>query len=209
MIAAGYRLAGWLKSAARRKAARARMARFPGPLRLHIGCGKNHFPSWVHLDMNDALLHLDVLWHADDALPCEDGTVELIYSEHFLEHLPVEVGVRYLKECYRVLRPGGVLRTAMPSLDVLLDKCCSGDWRDQDWLTWPEYRFIQTRAEMLNIAFRWWDHQWLYDREELGRRLREAGFTEIADTAWGESSHPELCRRETRKDSILICEARK
>jgi predicted SAM-dependent methyltransferase len=95
----------------------------------------------------------------------------------------------------------------MPSLDFLLERLCAGRWREQDWLTWPDHQFIQTRAEMVNIFFRWWGHEWIYDAEEFHRRLKEAGFTDIRDVAWGESEVPELRKRETRKDSLLICEA--
>ena len=54
---------------------------------------------------------------------------------------------------------------------------------------------------------RWWEHRWLYDREELHRRHREAGFHRISDVAWGESTYAQLVGRESRKDSRLICEA--
>lgn len=131
----------------------------------------------------------------------------MIYSDHLLEHLKVEPGVGLLRECRRALQPGGTLRFSMPSLDNLLEKCCSGNWKDQDWLTWPDHTFIQTRAEMVNIFFRWWGHEWIYDAEEFHRRLREAGFTDIRDMPWGKSELPDLCDRETRKDSLLICEA--
>mgnify|MGYP003793632747 CR=1 FL=1 len=99
------------------------------------------------------------------------------------------------------------MRVAMPSLDDLIKKSYEGNWREQDWLTWPKYQHIKTRAEMLNISFREWGHQWLYDREELHRRLQEAGFTKIKDVEWGVSDWPELCGLETRLDSGLICEA--
>jgi predicted SAM-dependent methyltransferase len=52
-----------------------------------------------------------------------------------------------------------------------------------------------------------WGHQWLYDREELHRRLREAGFSIVTDKEWGASDEPALQNRETRPDSLLICEA--
>src|SRR5205814_2367959 len=129
----------------------------------------------------------DLVWDLSRSIPVGDGTCNLIFTEHLLEHLPPDCGVAFLRECQRVLVPGGVVRVAMPSLDVILEKA-TGDWRDQDWLRWPEYQFIQTRAEMLNIAFRWWGHQWLYDRQELHRRLGEAGFVEIRDVARGESA---------------------
>jgi predicted SAM-dependent methyltransferase len=95
----------------------------------------------------------------------------------------------------------------MPSLYVLVEKSANGTWRDQAWLQHPDHQHISTRAEMLNISFYQWGHKWLYDREELHRRLREAGFNEIEDMEWGQSKNGELQNREWRKDSLLICEA--
>jgi len=96
----------------------------------------------------------------------------------------------------------------MPSLEAVVGSYVAKDWKaEQDWLTWPEYQFIATRAEMLNISMRWWNHQWLYDREELHRRHREAGFAQIDDVRWGESTFRQLVNCETRKDSKLISEA--
>jgi predicted SAM-dependent methyltransferase len=184
-----------------------KLSQFTRPYKLHLGCGKVKFDGWINIDLEEKLDTVDIVWNVSDGLPFEDGSCQMIYHEHMLEHLPVEKGVFLLRECHRVLQVGGVLRVAMPSLDVLLEKANSENWRDQDWLTWPEYQFIQTRAEMLNISFRWWGHQWLYDREELHRRLHEAGFRQVRDVEWSYSDVPELKKRETRKDSLLICEA--
>jgi predicted SAM-dependent methyltransferase len=189
-----------------RSVARRTLAQQPQPYKLNLGCGRVRLDTWVNID-SDPWVAPDIVWDLAWGLPAGEASCRLIYCEHLLEHLAVEDGLFLLKECRRALQAGGILRIAMPSLDVLIDKSSGGDWRNQDWLTWPEYRFIQTRAEMLNIAFRWWGHQWLYDREELRRRLREAGFSEIRDAAWGVSEDGELCRRESRKDSLLICEA--
>ncbi|MEG4086302.1 methyltransferase domain-containing protein [Microcoleus sp. POL10_C6] len=177
--------------------------------KLHIGCGQVKLAGWVNIDES---LHpgiTDVQLDITKGLPYDDNSCSLIHHEHFLEHLSAEAGLNFLKECYRVLKLGGVMRIAMPSLDLIIEKYYLGNWKDQDWLKWPEYQFIQTRAEMLNISFRWWGHQWLYDREELHRRLQEAGFTIIRDVEWGNSDIPELRKLETRKDSLLICEAEK
>lgn len=83
-----------------------------------------------------------------------------------------------LKEAYRVLRPKGALRVAMLGLDDLVDTY-QNNWRCMDWVKCPEFAFIQTRAEMTYIAFRWWGHQHLYNRGELQRDLRNAGFCDI------------------------------
>jgi predicted SAM-dependent methyltransferase len=202
----GETLAG--QKAAERRAAEERIREYPNPYKLHIGCGRVRFEEgWVNIDSDPEISLPDIVWDLGRGFPVPDGSCGLIYSEHLLEHLAVDDGVSLLRECLRSLAPGGRLRFAMPSLEYVLERCCSGKWREQDWLTWPDHQFIQTQAEMLNIAFRWWGHQWLYDREEFHRRLREAGFTQIRDVAWGESDIPELRNRETRKDSLLICEA--
>lgn len=203
---------GWraLKAAVRaRRLARARstLARFSPPYKINAGCGELYFDGWVNLDCNQALKHVDLQWDLSRGLPVPDASCTLIYSEHVLEHLSVEQGLVFLRDCRRALVPGGVLRTAMPSLDDMIEKSASGHWRDQAWLDEPQWRFIASRAEMFNIMFRWWGHQWIYDRDELYRRLREAGFEMIRDVAWGESTIDELRGRETRNNSLLICEA--
>ena len=71
----------------------------------------------------------------------------------------------------------------------------------------PEYQFIQTRAEMINVSMRWWGHRYLYDGEELERRMRDAGFATIRRCGYGESTVAELAGLETRPDSMLILEA--
>ncbi len=184
-----------------------RLARFTPPYKLNAGCGTVYFEGWVNIDFDPAAPRLDLCWDLAEGVPLPDASCEVIYSEHMLEHLSVEQGLQFLRECRRTLRPGGVVRIAMPSLDDMIEKSAAGRWREQAWLDEPQWRFIASRAEMFNIMFRWWGHQWIYDREELHRRLREAGFEVIRDVAWGESEVACLRQRETRNNSLLICEA--
>lgn len=189
--------------------AKNKLRKFNQPYKVNVGCGTVRINGWLNIDSNHKLKTVDLVWDVTNGFPMENDTCEYIYCEHLLEHLNVRQGVAFLRECSRTLRPTGVLRIAMPSLDDLLERSCNGRWREADWLTWPQYQFIKTRAEMINIAFRWWGHQWLYDREELFRRLKESGFNNIDFVEWGKSNIPELNNKETRKDSILICEAKK
>ncbi len=140
--------------------AQKQIRRYGCPYKLHIGCGHVKFEGWVNIDLNGTADEVDIVWDATKKFPLEDESCAFIYSEHFLEHLTIEQASLFLCECRRLLELGGVLRIAMPSLETIVKKYSSLDWRDQDWLSWPEHRFIQTRAEMLNIAFRWWGHQW-------------------------------------------------
>lgn len=178
------------------------------PYKLHLGCGQVHFDGWVNVDAR-RLAGVDMVWDLTYGVPSVDRACSFIYTEHMLEHLRVEEGLSFLRECRRALHDDGVLRIAMPSLDFILGRAVSSDWRDQEWLRRPAYASVKTRAEMLNVAFRSWGHQYLYDREELHRRLHEAGFSRITDVERGESSHLELRNRETRPDSLLVCEAQR
>jgi predicted SAM-dependent methyltransferase len=122
-----------------------------------------------------------------------------------MEHLTIDEGQRCLRDWFRLLQPGGTLRIATPDLQYLVERYQTA-WRDQAWLALPEYAFIQTRAQMMNVAFRWWDHRYLYDGEELERRLREAGYVAVRRCTLGESAVPGLSGLETRPDSLLIVE---
>jgi predicted O-linked N-acetylglucosamine transferase (SPINDLY family)/predicted SAM-dependent methyltransferase len=177
------------------------------PYKLHIGCGQNIFKDWINIDIEANHPNVDLLCDVREGLPFENASCSLIYNEHVLEHLTVEEGLFFLKECQRVLQPGGTLRVAMPNLEYIVEHYKSENWRNQNWLKWPEFQFVQTRAEMINICFRWWEHKWLYDLEELTRRLSEVGYSKIRNVTWGESTIPEFKNRETREDSLLIIEA--
>lgn len=178
------------------------------PLKVNVGCGNEPFQGWINLDISPET-RADILWDVTDGLPFPDNSCEFIHSEHFLEHIQVQVGVRFLAECRRSLQLGGVVRIGMPSVQEAARQYHENTWAQQAWLQKYGYSWIKTRAEFINIAFRDWGHQWLYDFEELDRRLREAGFSRIERVELGESRYPELRNRETRAETTLICEATK
>src|SRR3954471_700236 len=192
--AKAYRVAG-------RRVASKRLARAISPgARVHLGCGQNRLEGWLNVDLvrscRPDVLH-DLRW----GFPAPPASVSLIYSEHVLEHLAFDDGMRLLHDCRRALEPGGALRIAMPDLEHLVDRYRS-DWRDQDWLTWPGYEWVDSPARMLNTAMRSWGHRYVYDRAELKARLEEAGFTSTTAEQWGASSRAEFRDRETRADSL-------
>jgi predicted SAM-dependent methyltransferase len=186
---------------------RIKVARFKkyDSLKLNIGCGRVKIPSWVNIDIEPGA---DLVIDVRKKLPFDDNSVDFIYNEHLLEHLTFKEGEKVLTECYRCLKKGGVLRIATPDLDYIIQKY-NTDWKNQDWLSWSEYKFIKTRGGMINIAFRWWGHKYLYNEEDLRIHLVNAGFRKIVRCEWNQSNHIELCGLETRKDSKLILEAEK
>ncbi|WP_168441934.1 class I SAM-dependent methyltransferase [Pontiella desulfatans] len=51
-------------------------------------------------------------------LPFDDETVDFIFSEHFFEHLFLDEAVDLFRECHRVLKPNGLIRTCVPDADL-------------------------------------------------------------------------------------------
>lgn len=202
-LAQGGRAAG---HRSRRLLASRTLSRLPEEARVHLGCGKHLLPDWVNIDL-DRSVGPDVVHDFRLGFPAPAGRLRLAYSEHVLEHLSLNDGVRLLRDCRSALAGGGVIRIAMPDLRALVDHYLD-DWRAQEWLKDPAYEAIDSPAHMLNHALREWGHVYLYDLPELTLRLRAAGFVDIEPQPWGISpTHPALCDLETRPDSLLIVEA--
>jgi predicted SAM-dependent methyltransferase len=53
-----------------------------------------------------------------DRLPFDDAAFDFIFSEHFLHHLFFDDALALLRECTRVLKPRGVIRTVVPDADL-------------------------------------------------------------------------------------------
>lgn len=187
------------------------LKKYKGPIKLNIGCGTDYKDGWVNIDNNsdNNIDKLDLNWDLRKPLPFKDGTVDFIFNEHFIEHLTVEEGQDVIKNLMRLLKVGGVLRIATPDLEVTIDKYLNLPVSKDPAITKFGLGFIKTRAERINVGFRWWGHKWIYDYEELERRLREAGCENIKRCGLRKSKHPELRNLETRNESTLIVEVTK
>ena len=87
-----------------------------GPMRLHVGSGPARLEGWLNVDRQD-LPEVDLVADVTAGLPVGDGEAEAVFAEHFLEHLPLDDAVAFLREAHRVLAPGGWLRLTTPNLD--------------------------------------------------------------------------------------------
>lgn len=166
-----------------------------GATRLHIGSGADKIPGWANIDYDTAgAAH----WDLRCPLPIHDRSIDYIYSQHFIEHITRAEGVSHLRDCHRLLRPGGVIRISTPNLRYISETYLAGNVAE--WLTDSAFWNPRTPAQMLNDALRLWGHQFVYDHDELRAVLSEAGFTKIAKQARGESQHQPLRGLETRPD---------
>jgi SAM-dependent methyltransferase len=90
------------------------------PRCLNLGCGGRFHPAWVNLDMRPQ--HASVRAHDVTApLPFPDQSFDAVYHAHLLEHLPRAGARAFVGECFRVLKPGGVVRVVVPDLEQITE----------------------------------------------------------------------------------------
>lgn len=170
--------------------------------KLQIGAGTNNRADWLNTDIapTSGQAYLD----ASVPFPLPDASIQYIFSEHVVEHIPLDKGAVMFKECYRVLAPGGRIRVATPNLAKLValfnehpsaeataylrDKEASHGWpRSQD-----------PAAFILNMEMRMWGHQFVYSPTMLRSALTQAGFQEVTEYKAGQGGDPILYEMEVR-----------
>ena len=122
--------------------------RTAAPALLNLGCGDRFHPDWVNLDLvscHPAVRACDLR----RGIPYPDASFDVVYHSHVLEHLSRAAGAGFLRECARVLRPGGILRIAVPDLEQIarqylaaLDRAAAGQpggEADHHWMTLELY----------------------------------------------------------------------
>ena len=109
---------------------------------LNLGCGTRYHRDWVNLNYTST--GPDVIAHnLYNGIPFNDGLFEVVYHSHLLEHFPKKYAPLFLKECHRVLKPGGIMRIAIPDLEQIarsyiyyLEKSLQGDLEAQNCYEW-------------------------------------------------------------------------
>lgn len=82
---------------------------------LNFGCGSVFHADWNNIDL---LEHKDVLkWDIRKDLPYPNNSFDFAYSSHVLEHMSLEDAAKLLGEIFRIMKPGAILRTAVPDLE--------------------------------------------------------------------------------------------
>lgn len=184
-----------------------RAARFPGLAHLarRVGLIDYRQYEFIQFIRRSHITYADV----KNALPFEEGSVEVLYSSHMLEHLDRKAAGIFLSEAYRVLKEGGVIRLVVPDLSALVTKyTTSGDadnfvaslFMSQPFpVTWQES--IRQRVALFR------DHRWMYDGHSLSSLLRRHGFVDTQCVTAGETrivDPGDLDLRERECESVYV-----
>jgi predicted SAM-dependent methyltransferase len=212
-------------------------------LRINIGCGQTPTKGWMNFDnslslllskiplLPDVLLKINFLERSQyqfiqfardhfieygdvtKGLPVKEGSCEVLYSSHMLEHLDRYEADLFLKEVFRILRPNGIIRIAVPDIEKKVDQYIesgnSDDFIESTYMCVPRPRTLSQRIRLLLVGTR--HHQWMYSGKSLSKLLQNHGFVDINVMPAGQtniSDSESLDLKERESESIYV-EARK
>jgi predicted SAM-dependent methyltransferase len=170
------------------------------PLKLHLGSGGVNKPGWLNLDL--VFARADAAWDLSTGIPFPTTSVDAIFHEHLLEHLDLRTGFAFTQECLRVLKPGGILRVAVPDAGALLRSYAGTG--DPEWA-----RSRPTPMLAVDALFYEHAHRAMYDADTLTLMLRAAGFAHTAESEFGAGEIQPSPDSPARRDGTLYVEARK
>jgi predicted SAM-dependent methyltransferase len=192
-------------------------------IRLNLGCGQVRPQGWINTDssLNSLIQQVPVLgklvarryskvtyqsgnaryMNLNRPWAFADNSVDVVYASHLFEHLKADSARLFLREAYRTLKPGGVLRLVMPDLYkhalTYVNRYEAGEqeaYRDFLWAlnlhrdnAYPPGHFLENLLGRLQG----WPHQhkFMYDPYLLTKMMQENGFEAIESGAFGESKY--------------------
>jgi predicted SAM-dependent methyltransferase len=165
------------------------------PFRLNLASGERPKEKWLNVDLFAPVadLRLDLR----RPLPFRDNAADYIYVEHFFEHLdypnvmdstgweheavgrPSEA-LQFLRECRRVLTPGGVLDVVVPDTEGMIGVYVARHEVPEPGVPWWGPAWCDTAMHQVNYLFRQGrQHKYAYDEETLAKVLAATGFDGI------------------------------
>lgn len=158
-------------------------------LLINLGCGPSALAGWVNVDIARGP-QIDVVWDLRRGLPFADESCAVVFSEHVIEHLTKEDALKLMRECYRILQGGGVLRLSTPDAGRYLRSYAG----DGEFLRHPNFaESVETPLDRVNTMMReGGQHLWVYDSASLCLLLQRVGFKSCIEQQFGVSQHPRM-----------------
>lgn len=166
---------------------------------INIGCGAVRPPHpWVNVDnLHSVLLpgtneraNLDsepnyIDHDISNGLPFADDQADGILLSHVIEHFDCMGAVGLLKECRRVLKPGGVVLVSVPNATYFREKYDEDTFERAVELFGEPIQPCDGEATFFGFALFYREHKQILTIDTLWCLLKRAGFVEANDLLYG------------------------
>jgi predicted SAM-dependent methyltransferase len=114
--------------------------------RINLGSGYRKKNGFINLD-NRPETSPDILCDLTEGLPFKDNSVDEVWAQDLLEHIPIGKVVPLIEAIYRVLKVGGRFISLTPSTDgrgAFQDPTHCSFWNYNSWLYYMDdaYRHL-------------------------------------------------------------------
>lgn len=167
--------------------------------KAQIGCGPNYLEGFINIDGNFQR-RTDYILDVRAGLPFPNESIDFLYSCHMLEHLHVTEAIQLLRECKRVLSPGGYLRLTLPDFNHIA-AILAGEATSE----FPR-RFNSRHGQAINHLFCDGQHKYAFSRELIEEIAKEVGFSSVKPAGMQDSLISDLPLQEPGGSfSVNLC----
>jgi len=143
-------------------------------LKINLGAGTQRIQGFISIDLYgkpDIKMTIGKY-----KLPFNDGSVQMVYSSHFLEHISFEISKTLLRDVRRVMVGGGIVRISVPDMALFINK-----YQQKDEMFWNKDRYEGDTIglQLSNVFIGNGEHLCMYDFESLYYLLDINGFKNI------------------------------
>lgn len=192
--------------------------------KLNLGCGQIRPEGWINTDSSInsfiqkfplgnvianslglklydsskmSYMNLNKKWKG-----LKTSSVQIVYASHLFEHLSIKSRTIFLKEAYRVLASGGIIRLVVPDLEAHAKEYIDNYKRLKNSDPAKQFMWVlnlhregqyPNERKMHNFIGKLQDyphqHKFMYDKYSLGEILKEFGFGDINISEFGKSNY--------------------
>ena len=190
--------------------------------KYNLGCGTKLYNDFLNVgywsQFDSGVVYKDLagttntyMFNHDlrNGVPADSNSLDLVYHSHMLEHLSYQDGIQFIRECFRVLKPGGTMRILVPDLELWINA-----YKNNNTFFFDQYRrsggidpdIYVTKAAVFMGMLHNHEHKCGYDFESLKWLLEFIGFEEIIRTLYASGTVDNLEELEPM-DPLKIMES--
>jgi predicted SAM-dependent methyltransferase len=149
-------------------------------MKLHLGCGEKHLEGFINVDVRE-LKGVDLVDDIKKLNSFENGSIDLIYASHVLEHIGRREYMEVIRRWYDILKTDGVLRIAVPDFEKIVEH-----YNENKNLTLLRGFLYGGQTYPENYHYCTWDFK------TLSQDLKTVGFKEVIRYDWSKTEHSHI-----------------